>query len=379
MKNRVSTYRRFRLAAAMAAALCLPPAPEAAGAPASEAQDQAQDGLAASGQAAAPQAESAAPPATSGDDTAEASSGSDPGTSAEKKEEARAHYVTGNKLLRSASFQEAVGAYQRALEHWKHPRIFYNLGVALINLDRPVDAFDAMSAAIGSAEPLGDTLAEQAINYQKLLRRQIGEIEVVCDEPGTQVTMNGTELFRGPGSYRGRVRVGRYQIVASKPDFLPAERSVAILSDKKVAARIEMRKRKDAVVTRRPIERAWVPWMVVGLGGAALVAGGAMHYQAYAMFDDADTRFEEACAEGCRDDEPKARSSVGRMGTARWLQRGAFGSYAAGGVMVMTGLVLAYLNQPRMTHVERSDIQTRMNVAPMVSTDGVGIQGAWSF
>ena len=358
-------YRRLLLVSILAATHSSLLAREAAGAPDGDEQrmEQPED----QAPAAPPEQESAAPPTAT------------QGVSPEQKELARVHYVTGNELLRTASFEEAVAAYQRALAGWQHPRIYYNLAIALLNLDRPVDAYDAISAAIASEEPLGAALQEQAINYQKLLRRQIGEIEVRCAEAGTRVTMNGKELFLGPGSFRSRVRVGRYQLVASKPGFLSAESAVAVLPDKQVSAEIAMRSQDDAVITKRRIERTWVPWAVVGLGGAAAVAGGAMHYQAYVMFDDADTKFEKACPLGCSDGDPMAHSSVKRMNTAGWLQRFAFGSYVAGSAAVVAGLTLAYLNQPQVTYLERSDIRTDMHVAPMLSSDAIGLQGSWSY
>ena len=298
----------------------------------------------------------------------------------EQKDEARVHFVAGNEHLRKAAFVEAVAAYRRALEHWQHPRIYYNLGVALLNLDRPVEAHEAMTEALRhGAEPLGAELHEQATNYHKLLRQQIGEIEVTCDEPGTRVSMNGKTLFKGPGSYRGPVRVGGYQVIATNPGYLPAETLVAVLPGKQATVVISMRSQADAVIERRRIERTWIPWAVAGVGGAMIAGGGAMHRQAFSMFRTADDRFGRDCHDGCTDDAMPAQPSLSRMRRARWLQYTALGSYAIGSAAVVAGLALAYLNQPEVTAIERSDARTTLTVAPSVSPDGAGLWAGWTF
>lgn len=300
--------------------------------------------------------------------------------SSEQKDEARVHFVAGNEHLRKAAFVDAVAAYRRALEHWQHPRIYYNLGVALINLDRPVEAHEAMTEALRhGVEPLGTELHEQASNYHKLLLQQVGEIEVTCDEPGTRVSMNGKTLFKGPGSYRGRVRVGGYQVIATNPGYLPAETLVTVLPGKQAKVTITMRSQADAVIERRRIERTWIPWAVVGVGGAMIAGGGAMHRQAFSMFRTADDEFADKCPMGCEDNAMPAQSSLSRMRRARWVQYTALGSYAVGSAAVVAGLALAYLNQPEVTAIERSDARTTLTVAPSVSPDGVGLWAGWTF
>jgi hypothetical protein len=298
----------------------------------------------------------------------------------EQKDQARVHFVAGNEHLHTAAFAKAVAAYRRALEHWKHPRVYYNLGVALLNLDQPVEAHEAMTEALYQGpEPLGTELHEQALNYQKLLRRQIGEIDVTCDEPGTRVTMNGKELFQGPGSHRGKVRVGGYQVIATKPGFLPAETLVAVLPGKQATVTIDMRSRSDAIVEHRRIERTWLPWAVAGVGGAVIVGGGAMHGVAHGMFRSADDQFASACPMGCPDDAVPARPPLASMQRARWLQYTALGSYVVGSAAVVAGLTLAYLNQPEVTAIERSDARTTLTVVPAVSPEGAGLWAFWSF
>src|SRR5258706_5080503 len=45
----------------------------------------------------------------------------------------------GNALLKESLFVQAAEKYREALRHWNHPGIHYNLALALLNLDQPVE------------------------------------------------------------------------------------------------------------------------------------------------------------------------------------------------------------------------------------------------
>ena len=53
----------------------------------------------------------------------------------------------GNGLLNDGLFARAAETYKGALTHWKHPAIYYNLSLALMNLDQPVEAYESMENA----------------------------------------------------------------------------------------------------------------------------------------------------------------------------------------------------------------------------------------
>src|SRR5437879_5618527 len=47
----------------------------------------------------------------------------------------------GNTLLKESLFVQAAAKYREALRHWNHPGIHYNLALALLNLDQPVEVY----------------------------------------------------------------------------------------------------------------------------------------------------------------------------------------------------------------------------------------------
>jgi len=70
------------------------------------------------------------------------------GVSTERQEAALAHLQEGNSLLKESLFLEAAKVYRKALSEWDHPGIHYNLALALLNLDQPVEVYQNLVAAV---------------------------------------------------------------------------------------------------------------------------------------------------------------------------------------------------------------------------------------
>jgi hypothetical protein len=77
---------------------------------------------------------------------------------------ARELYGAGNQEFVESRYAPALKKYREAITHWDHPAIRFNMAVALINLERPVEASDndvssahpdvsAPSADVSSADP----------------------------------------------------------------------------------------------------------------------------------------------------------------------------------------------------------------------------------
>jgi hypothetical protein len=62
---------------------------------------------------------------------------------------------------------------------------------------------------------------------------------------------------------------------------------------------------------------------------------------------------------------------------AVWEQRVAVTAYAVGGAALTTGLVLAYLNRPRLAESETGD--AAVSVAPMISPGAAGFTALLRF
>ncbi|GAB4561384.1 MAG: hypothetical protein Tsb0020_08830 [Haliangiales bacterium] len=316
------------------------------------------------------------------------------GTTEEARARARELYEQGNRLLADGLFSAAASKYRQALTDWQHPGIHYHLMLALINLDRPIEAFASAGESLRYGEAaLGPEHYRDAMVLRAVLARQVSEIEVVCDEPGAIVTLDGAPLLVGPGRERRLLAPGQYQLVASKDGYRDAAETITASPDRVTEVTLALDRDPGPPVRRWA---AWKPWAVVG-GGATLVAVGVLINQnAVSSFERSDTLLARSCPTGCYPGEyPPAYSDLVASGNRdRTISRI---SYALGAAAIIGGGALAYLNQPRVpaletqpgraggadittTHSRRagaSRARATLSVSPVIATDfgGLSLQG----
>lgn len=304
------------------------------------------------------------------------------GVSPEDQEIALARFAEGNILLKDSLFAQAADTYREALAHWSHPRIHYNLALALLSLDQPIAVYENLQAAMRyGADGLDPDKHNQARGYLALIGQQLARIEVRCDEPGAEVTLDGKLLFTGPGSQKTLVRIGEHRLIASKRGYLTASRPISLLPGQELRVGLELMA-LDRVTESRRHWSAWKPWTVVGGGTALALAGGYLHWQSSQGFLAYDEGVADECDDGCPDGVSEDLRA--RHDRAMLQQRLAIASYAAGGVALATGMVLAYVNRARVVHVDLSDnggsvASAATAVTPMVSPDGIGASATFRF
>lgn len=305
------------------------------------------------------------------------------GVTPARQKAALEHFAEGNEQLNFGAFGEAVKHYRKALESWKHPAIHYNMALALMNLDQPVEVYDALEQAVKYGEaPLEKDKFDNAKQYLLVWSKQIAEIEVTCRKEGAKVSVDGKEVFTvQPGEvgiYRGRVRIGKHTFVAEKPGYNAQVNAPFIEPGAKFRIELELYTAEELTRYRRRWDATWMPYVVVGAGLA--IGGGAalMHQSANTSYSEFDAAIascnEQSMNGGCmispaltgmRDDGDR-KKLLGYVG------------YGVAGATVVTGLVLAILN--RQTSYEITADQYRaeqaklgnLSFSPMLSPDGAG-------
>lgn len=305
------------------------------------------------------------------------------GVPEEARRAADALFKEGNRLLKESIVIAAAAKYREALTHWDHPNIHYNLALALMNLDQPVETREHLVAAMRyGPEPLERERYEHARNYLGLLEKQLARIQVRCDVPGARVELDGQTLFVPPGTFEGHVRAGRHTLVASK-EGLVTNQSVRDFAGG-TAAVIDLPLKTERELTRSTRRwAAWVPWSVVGAGAGVVIAGGALQYGAAQKVDWIDSQAAVVCPgpAGCPTEPPalaEERKESERMETA------AVVAYAVGGAAVATGAVLAYLNRARTYVLPYEDAagaprQASLEVAPVLDPGRPGVVATLRF
>jgi hypothetical protein len=296
------------------------------------------------------------------------------GVAPEQQQAAMALFQSANALLKESVFVQAVEKYREALKAWPHPAIHYNLALALMNLDQPVEVHEQLVAALrhGPA-PLENEKYEYARNYKTLMERQLARVDISCDTPGTTVTMDGQTLFVAPGRYSGLVRPGAHSIVATKEGFLPTDQSRTLLPGETAALQLKMFTSDDLIEYRRKWA-AWMPWVVAGAGVAVGAGSGWLHLQARDNLRALDAGVTQ-CG-GCFL-TPALDATLTRGNTYQAL---AVGGYAVGGAALLTGAVLVYLNQPQPFRIDPSQKKVEVvGVTPLIGGGTGGILTTFRF
>ncbi len=291
------------------------------------------------------------------------------GVSEAQRQAAERELAAGNELFERSEYSAAVERYRAALAAWAHPAIQFNLAVCLIYLDRPVEAYDLVQAALRfGREALPDHF-DEAHNYERLLRDRIATLEVVLpagmagaaaaggssnradNSAGNGagnaiVTLDGARLAAAPGEAMVRLRLapGRHSLVARRPRFETWSKDL-VLPPGEVT--------REVIVLRAPRTRTvrrWssaMPWWVAGSGGAAMALGAASLLLGNANLRAVTAEVTQQCPPpaGC----PAGLPSGLRADRDRAVleQRLGAGLLVAGGAAVVTGVVLLVLNQPR--------------------------------
>lgn len=266
------------------------------------------------------------------------------GVSADKQRRALELFRDGNAALKESLFVKAAQIYREALALWDHPAIHYNLGLALVNLDQPVETYEHLEAALKyGAAPLDSDKFEQAQRYKTLIEKQVSRVDVRCDLDGAQVRFDGKPIFTGPGRWQGMVRAGPHTVVATKDGYLPSEQSQTLVGGEARVFDVTLLRAEDLTEYRR-LWPTWIPWTV--LAGGAVVTGASvgLHMAArsgYQSYDQAIQGCLDPVTGGCNPSLDVAQ----QKSSADALQAVAIVGYAVGGAALVTGAVLVYLNR----------------------------------
>ncbi|MCX5748208.1 MAG: hypothetical protein NT062_37595, partial [Proteobacteria bacterium] len=277
---------------------------------------------------------------------------------------ALALFRDGNTDLNDGAYIIAAKKYREALTHWKHPAIHYNLALALLNLDQPLEVYENLQAAIRYGEaPLEKEKFDKANEYIKLIDTQtIATIEVTCNKPGAEVLVDGKPVFTAPGKYTAKVRAGKH-VFSAEPGKLMQGYTTKVKApfiDPGSKYRVELKLYTTDELTRykRRWEKKWFPWAVVAGGAVVAGVGGLLALSAQGSYDDFDKKIA-----GCNMASGGVGCSVTDSGFGSLRDSGdskmaaSYVMYGVGGATVAIGLTLAYLNRKTAYQIRGEDFE----------------------
>jgi hypothetical protein len=304
------------------------------------------------------------------------------GVSQDRQKQALTVFREANAQLNDGLFARASETYRKALEAWPHPAIHYNLALAQMNLDQPIEAYENFQKAIvfGDA-PLAKDKLEHAKDYMLLLEKQIATIEVSCDKPGAKVSLDGKEVFVGPGIHKTRVRIGRHTFVAEKTGYSTRINAPFIGPGENFRIELKLYTAEELTRYNRRWDATWMPYAVMGSGVALGALGVVFELSAKGKYNDYD-KAVAACSTSTMGCETNSAITDLRSSGDRFKMLGYI-SYGVAGAAFGTGVLLAVLNRPKSYTIRPEDLQAeqdkRVSVTPVVTPTMAGAMVHGSF
>lgn len=271
-------------------------------------------------------------------------------------------FLDGRKLLADGKADEACDHFERALGLAPDaPATLLNLGLCSELLGRLKTAIDWLGKAQLRAIEHEQREIELAARKNLVrLKARVPAVTIALARPElrARVTIDGVPIA---ASDFGRVELdaGEHVLEAAAEGHRTIHERFAIQDEGTRTLTLVFEPAiADAPV--RPRSRAHV-W--VGIGGAALLAGGmsVVLYEKYGVYDPARERFRETLDERDRAKANRARTIVDFVGTPM----------LAGGVVALG--VAGYL------WLRRGDEARSVAIVPAISPDGIGVglSGSW--
>lgn len=156
------------------------------------------------------------------------------------KAEAKKHFALGNERLKTADYDGAIVAYQRAHALYPHALIRYNMGLAYDRKGDSIRAIAALKQALTeepSLSPERERRAQELIDENE---KRIARVKIVANMDGVEVLVNGEIVGTTPG-VELPVAAGEPVVVAArKKGFMPLSQVVRATGGTTKNLRIEL-------------------------------------------------------------------------------------------------------------------------------------------
>lgn len=286
------------------------------------------------------------------------------------QKQASALYEEGNTLFAQQAHAPALEKYRAAVAIWDHPLIRFNLAVTLIRLDRSLEAADELERALRYGEtPFKKDLYSQALDYQALLKRQVGYVEATCDQAGASVLLDGKPWFSCPGTQKVRVLAGEHTLVGELSNYLTSSRRIVVAGGATVTETVKLVPLESAVILKYPYKR-WIPYTITVTGLAIGLGGLGVYLLGQGQMTDFHAEFAAQCPMGCPKDL-EDRTLLRNLRDGAEL-RGTIGitMMVTGTAVAVGGIVMTVLNRPQR-------ILPKVEVAP--TGGGMSVSTRWTF
>jgi hypothetical protein len=288
-------------------------------------------------------------------------------------ERARALLDQGTRLYADdAAYSAALAAFRESFTVEPSWRALNGIGLCLHALGREVEAFKTYQQLLDQFGP--QLSAEQRQRAEELradIDKLIARLDLSMAKEGAQLSLDGELIGGGPLDTTVLVMPGAHQLVATLEGHRTYTERIEIAAGDRKRVQVSLEPVRERVVVKReePVYQRrmprWIPWVTAGAGVALAGAGGILALDAAGDLGD----FDEGVADSAGELPRPVEADGGAVDRAERKQAFAVGLAVAGGAAVVTGLVLAVLNQPRPVTKKRP--ASGFRIVPM--SGGIGI------
>ena len=132
------------------------------------------------------------------------------------KSHAKAKLVEGGELLKQGEYKDALRRFQEAYELVPSPKIFYNFGLAYMNLGRTTEAVEAFERFLEEATDATPDVRANAERRRSELLPKVATIVVHSETEGAAISIDGRPFGTTPRKLPIRLDPGPHSLVLEK-------------------------------------------------------------------------------------------------------------------------------------------------------------------
>lgn len=301
-------------------------------------------------------------------------------------EQASRHFDRGVELVQSGSYDQAVIEFERAYTLSGSPAVLYNLGMAYVAVERPVEACDALTRYLQHQAP--SVRAEDRERIEQELARQcsrVGVIQLELQPPAARVTIDGRAFGPETASQPLRLAVGNHWLEATLEGYQPIR---VVLSVTATAQRVPIRLLLLRESTRPSYADAVVPpsspqvdkpalqpayrttgYVLGAVGLAAEVAALTVYLISDARYDKWSKEEAELAPKRDALDDPsvdldalnvRQGANDDLWSSVRALDKAAMGLAIGGAALLVAGVTLVWTSAARGRRADRATEQLQL-------------------
>ena len=171
---------------------------------------------------------------------------------ADAKVQARAKLMEGGELLKAGEYTDALARFKEAYTLVPSPKIFYNFGLAYMNLGRKTEAVESFEKFLDEATDAAPDNRANAERLKSQLVPWIASVVVQCETEGAEISVAGRPYGTTPRKNPVRLDPGLHSLVVEKAPTPAFTKRLEVKAGERVTVEVKLEIEKPAEVVIAP-------------------------------------------------------------------------------------------------------------------------------